>query len=299
MHHYNVKAMFAGNKDIGRATQPKGKFTNKMDRGLVVIIGGSKEYHGAPALASLAAQNVLASLRVGAGYAIAYVPAVVAPAVRSQSSSIIVNDLGKEHIIFNKRIKDSVERADAVALGMGIGRKPGTLKAAAKILDVCFAMKKKVVVDADAIRALHYTKKKMNKNVVVTPQDREFEFLSGENVRAKKLGQRITVAAGLAKKLGVNVLLKGHDTVITDGKRVKINRSKSTALATMGTGDVLSGIIGGYAATGTEMFDAAVAGAYLHSRIGDELARKMGSHIISSDVVEYIPSILKKFDKLR
>ena len=65
----------------------------------------------------------------------------------------------------------------------------------------------------------------------------------------------------------------------------------------MGTGDVLSGIIGGYMATGTETFKAGVAGAYLHSIIGDLLHKEKGNHILSSDIAELIPSILKKFDK--
>lgn len=93
------------------------------------------------------------------------------------------------------------------------------------------------------------------------------------------------------------MLLKGHETVVTDGKRIRVNRARTSALATMGTGDVLAGMIAGYAATGADIFDAALAGAYLHSRIGDELAKRMGSHIISIDVVESIPSILKRFDK--
>ena len=93
------------------------------------------------------------------------------------------------------------------------------------------------------------------------------------------------------------MLLKGHETVVTDGKRTKIIRAKSSALAVMGTGDVLSGMIGAYAAKNNDLFVAGVAGAYLHAMIGDALYKEKGNHILASDVVDGIPKILKKFDK--
>ena len=85
---------------------------------------------------------------------------------------------------------------------------------------------------------------------------------------------------------------------MTDGKVAKIVESESATLATMGTGDVLSGIIGGYAAAGATAFEAAVAGAYLNSRIGDLLAMEKGNHILASDIVDKIPRLIKDFDEV-
>ena len=283
--------------DIRKAVQPRSIFTDKRGNGTVLVIAGSSRYHGAPSLACSAAQNMLAALRTGAGYAVAYVPIAIRDIVRRQSPAIIVNALGSDHIIFNSEIREAVSKADAVAIGMGIGRETSTLRQAALILDHCFMLSKKVVIDADAIYAVRYTKSGMNGNVAVTPQDREFRELFGKSPSHGDDNARISAAVALAGRLGANIILKGHRSIITNGSVAKINRAGSSALATMGTGDVLSGIIAGFAAAGAPMFDAAVAGVCLHSKIGDELARKMGNHIISTDVVESIPAVMKKFDK--
>ncbi len=289
--------MLSSEKDLGNAAVPKSVFASKSERGLLVVIGGSRGYHGAPALAALSAQNMLAALRTGAGYVVAYIPRSVASVVRSQTPAIIVNELGTSSVTFNRHVATAITKADAVVIGMAIGRERNALRAAARIIDLCSALQKKIVIDADAIRAIPFARKGPDTNSVITPQDREFEFVSGKKL-GKDLDERIDSAVKLSRKIHTNVLLKGHDTVITDGKRIKINRSRSMSLATMGTGDVLSGIIGGYCATGASTYDAAVAGAYLHSRIGEMLFRKMGNHIISTDVVDGIPQILKRFDKV-
>ncbi len=297
MHmRYDVKEMLAGSDDIRRATQAKGPNTNKINRGVLVVIAGSKDYHGAPALAANAAQNVIAALRVGAGYVIAYIPGTVAPIVRMQSPAIVVSALGKENIVFNENIRRAIDKSNAIAIGMGIGIDRRTRLETARIIDFCSLRNKKIVIDAGAVRSMQYTKERLNLNAVITPQDSEFELLYGTDMSGRTIDARISAAVRLSRTIGAVVLLKGHETVITDGRRVKVNRAKTSALATMGTGDVLSGIIGGYAATGADTFEAAVAGAHLHSVIGDFLAKRMGNHIISTDVVESIPSALKRFD---
>jgi NAD(P)H-hydrate epimerase len=108
---------------------------------------------------------------------------------------------------------------------------------------------------------------------------------------------RVNAVKKLANRLGTNVLLKGHVTIISDGRRVKLVEPKTATLATMGTGDVLSGIIGGYMTLNKDVFLSAVAGAYLHARIGDLLYREKGYHAIAADVLEYIPKMLKGFDR--
>jgi NAD(P)H-hydrate epimerase len=294
---YDVKIATAGPSDIRRATQKRSLFADKRQNGTVLVIAGSSEYYGAPSLASTAIQNTLAALRVGSGYAMAYVPSSILKTVRMQSPGVIVKQAGRNSIEFSKDLKKSIDHADAIVIGMGIGRKSRTIKQAAKIMDYAFSRGKKVVVDADAIYALRYTKSKMNSNVVITPQSREFSFLSGREPKARDLLQKARSAVELSKRLKANIVLKGHESVITDGTEVKVSRPRSSALATMGTGDVLAGIIAGYAAGGAKMFDAAVAGTYLHSLIGDRLWRRMGNHIIATDIVGEIPLILKRFDK--
>ena len=293
-----MKTGFASEKDIRSATTPRRLRGSKADNGRVLIIAGSDEYHGAPALAANAAYNTLAALRIGTGYAFLYVPGCILDPVRRLSPSLIVRPFGRKGIGQGSlgSIKEAVSKANAVVIGMGIGRDDRTLRMAAKIIGHAKSLDRKIVIDADAIYSLKYVKR-LYPNAVITPQDKEFREASKEYPGSGPLEGRAAQAVALARRLGCCVLLKGHTTIVTDGVRVKLVSSKSSALATMGTGDVLSGIIGGYAAAGASAFRAAVAGAYLHARIGDALHKAKGNHILSSDLAELIPSVLKKFDR--
>ena len=135
---------------------------------------------------------------------------------------------------------------------------------------------KAIVVDADALTALKKLPAggALNRSVIATPHDGEFFRLTGVRPTEKNLNARIKVAAEFAKKLNITMVLKGHYSIVTDGRRTRVNITRSPALATMGTGDVLSGIICGYAVSGADPFAAACAGVFLHSGIGDSLASK-------------------------
>lgn len=152
-----------------------------------------------------------------------------------------------------------------------------------------------MVIDADAILTVASLHRKLGMGVVLTPNDHEFRRLSKAPLIDR--GMRIEAAKRLAARLDCVVLLKGHVSIVTDGRSVKLVEPRTAALATMGTGDVLSGIIGGYLTLNGNAFVSAVAGAYLHARIGDLLYREKGYHILASDVVEYIPRVLKRFDR--
>ncbi len=287
----------AGVKDLRAASQPRSMYGDKRQNGSVLLVGGSGEFHGAPSLAANAAYNALAALRMGTGYVILYVPAIILNPVRALSPNLIVRGFGKKDISNGAMaaLGRQMLGVDYLAIGNGIGREKKALGAASKIIKSALSLNKKIVVDADAVYALKGISR-LNGNVVVTPQDREFSSLYG-SPPGKYLDDRIRSAVSLARKTGASVLLKGHDTIITDGKRTKVVHSKSSALATMGTGDVLSGMIGGYMAAGAPAFEAAVAAAYLHSKIGDILNREKGNHILASDIVDLLPRILRRFDK--
>jgi NAD(P)H-hydrate epimerase len=259
-----------------------------------MVIGGGEDFHGAPALASTAAYNMLAAMRTGAGYVSSFVPKSIIEANRAVSANVIVRPL-KGRNLSERDVKDLVNAAahfDAVAIGNGLGRSAATEKAAAKLI-AAISKEKKVVVDADAIYSISSSRAKLGRNVLLTPNEKEFGALCKEKVARTDLNGRVAVALKVSKLLGTNLLLKGHEAVITDGTRVVVVKSGSSSLAVMGTGDVLSGIIAAYAAKNDDLFIAAVAGAYLHSKIGDHLHKQMGDHIVASDVVDAIPLVLK------
>ena len=100
-----------------------------------------------------------------------------------------------------------------------------------------------VVIDADATRVMSKHKDLLGKNTILTPHDGEFRGLSGINLKDAELEERIKKAIGFAKSQGFTLVLKGHETIITNGDLLKINRAETPALATMGTGDALAGMI--------------------------------------------------------
>ena len=288
-----------GPGDLEAAARPRMLQSNKYANGRVLIIGGSKYFHGAPSLAANSAYNALSSLRIGAGYAVVLAPSEIIDIVRKASPNLIARSFGKETIGEGDldSAKQEIEKSDAIAIGMGIGREPSTLRMTQQLIKHALALNKKIVIDADALYALHGAGL-LNSNAAVTPQEKEFEELYGKKPEPEnELSSRAKEAIELAKRLNANVILKGHTSIITDGKLLKLNTADTSALATMGTGDVLSGIIAGYAATGTEMFKACVAGAYLHAKAGDALALEKGRHILASDIIDAIPKIIKEYDK--
>ena len=294
MHYKTLKKHNASRRDLVLASKERRPYSDKYSNGKVVVIGGSESFHGAPVLASKAADNTLAALRVGAGYAITCVPKGIETAVRRVSPELVVRALyGKNLNMKSIKALDGIaKRADAVVIGPGLGRRSGTLHAIAKFINHACADEKRIIVDADALYAIRYVKR-LNKNVLITPNGFEFQLFHKRKLDQKDLASRIDAAIDVADKLNANVLLKGHETVVTDGKRYKIIASHSSALATMGTGDVLAGMIGGFAARNGNMFVSAVAGAYLQASIGDSLYKKRGNHIIATDVIDAIPGMFK------
>lgn len=272
--------------------------SDKRANGRVLIIGGSNDYHGAPVLAAGGAYGALAALRSGAGYAKVAVPSCILDPVRSLSADIIAFADGRSSIAFDGRIRQEIDEADAVAIGMGIGRSTAAEKAALNIIGRCGSSNKKTVIDADGIRVLStHSNLNIGKNTIITPNQKEFALLAGSVTEENELQERIYAARKVAKEMHAVMVLKGHATIITDGNRVTVNKAKSSALAVMGTGDVLSGIIAGLAVNSRGTYEAAVAGVFMHSSIGDMLYKRVGAHILASDIVNNIPEFFRRFGR--
>jgi NAD(P)H-hydrate epimerase len=154
---------------------------------------------------------------------------------------------------------------------------------------------KPTLIDADAIRALAVAKELL-KGILITPHAGEFKAISGLEA-PETWRDRLPICRKFALEHGCVLLLKGHDTVVTDGSRAKVNHTGNPGMATAGAGDVLSGVIGASLAQGTEPFEAAVAGAYIHGVAGDIVRRQMGFHMVASDLIDALPTALRKYDR--
>jgi ADP-dependent NAD(P)H-hydrate dehydratase / NAD(P)H-hydrate epimerase len=181
-----------------------------------------------------------------------------------------------------------------VVLGPGIGREDGTKDL---VRNLATRIEAPLVLDADGLHA-HAGRlaalRERKGPAVLTPHEGELAGLlevESDEVKARRLAG----AREAAQASGAVIVLKGDDTIVTDGERVAVNRGGTPALATAGTGDVLSGVIAALIARGLEPFAAASAGVLAHSRAGAEAARRIGApeSVIAGDVIESIPAGLE------
>ena len=289
--------LFAGPGDIYLASTPRDAKSDKRTNGRVLVIGGSKDFHGAPALAYSASYAMLAALRSGAGYVSAFVPESAVLANRRVSPNVIVRAFSGDALSERdvEPISKAVAHFDSVVIGPGLGRDEESLSAANNIIRATQKLGKSLVIDADAITAIK--SQRLKGTAVITPNRREFEPVWGSLPRSTQgIAKRVLQAA---QGTGACVLLKGHTTIVSDGHAIKMIQSGSAALGTMGTGDVLSGMIAGFAAENHNIFRSAIAGAYLHSAIGDTLHRKIGDRILATDVIKNIPHMADALMKFR
>jgi NAD(P)H-hydrate epimerase len=286
--------LYSGPTDLRRIIKTRSRYSSKRDFGCLLIVGGSEVYSGAPALAGMAA------LRTGVGLAVIAAPRSVAPTIRGYSPNLIVHSLTSDVVTSENvpQLSQLLGNSDALVLGPGIGRHPDTIHAIPLIIKNAGQVKIPILIDADAIRALGQTNEPLKlANTIITPHAGEFKAISGIEA-PQRWRERLSICKRFAVEHGCVLLLKGHDTVVTDGRRVKVNRTGNPGMATGGMGDVLSGIIGALLAQGAEPFSAATAGAYIHGLAGDRAYRQKGFHMVASDLIEMLPTVLRKYDRL-
>lgn len=286
---------FSGPADVRRVVKVRGVYSHKGDFGYLLIVGGSDVYSGAPALAGMAA------LRTGAGLAIIAAPKVIAGTLRTYSPNLIVHSLKSDVVTSDDvpKVAELLGISDALVLGPGIGLNSRTKLAIPLMIKLATEMKKPVLIDADAIKALAGQVDVVKEaNATITPHVGEFQVISGIDA-PPRWRERLPICMRFAMQYSCVLLLKGRDTVVTDGRSVRINKTGNPGMATGGMGDVLSGIIGAFLAQGAESFFAAAAGAYVHGQAGDLVRREKGFHMVASDLIEVLPVALKKYDQER
>ena len=187
---------------------------------------------------------------------------------------------------------------DAVVLGPGVGRAPETADLVLALVERCSAP---MLIDADGLNNLSAKPEVLQEataQAVVTPHPGEMARLAGLATQDVQR-DRESVAAAFAAKHGCVVVLKGHRTVVAgaDG-RMHVNPTGNSGMATGGTGDVLSGLIGGLLAQGMPPYDAALVGVYLHGLAGDIAAEAMTERgMIAGDVVQALGRAWRQLER--
>jgi NAD(P)H-hydrate epimerase len=278
---------------VSRLLPKRRKDSHKGENGRLMIIGGSEEFVGAPALAAFAA------LRSGIDLVIVAAPYGVAWTINMFSPDLITlklpgKFLSKAGIRMALR---KIEEFDTVLVGPGLGKRQETKSAVRDLLNELVEKKMPAIFDADALKAIPKDFRGLE-SWVLTPHAGEFRILAGEELPEDQRG-RIESLQSLARKMGCTILLKApKDILVSPSGDVAINPTGNPGMTVGGTGDVLSGIIGSMAAQGLKAFDAACVGAWICGRAGDRCFKERGFEFTASDVIEEIPGVFRKLRRL-
>lgn len=280
--------------DVRSRIPNRSVISNKYKNGKVFVLAGSRGFTGAAYLCSASC------LRAGAGAVILGVPESLNAILEEKTTEVITFPLPETtKATFSMKTfdasKEKIDWADVVLAGPGIGREQETMVLIRQLLKQY--VNKKFVVDADGLFALKgnlNVLKARESKIILTPHHGEFSTLTGLSVEELK-NNLVETAREFTKQYDVILILKGSPTIITDGTDVYINPFGRENLATVGSGDVLSGIIAAIYANSSNALDAAIAGVGIHSLCGDYLYEVKGcSSTLASDLITVIPLIKKQ-----
>jgi hydroxyethylthiazole kinase-like uncharacterized protein yjeF len=270
----------------------RGRESTKFAAGSVLVCGGSTGLTGAPCMASESA------MRAGAGYVTACVPASLNAIFESRLLEVMTVPLpdhdGSMEPAAADLVLERAARSGALVLGPGLGREPPAFELARSIAQ---RAELPLLIDADGLNAHAGALQSLAARpsaTVLTPHAGELARLlesDSEAVGRRRLGS----ARDAASQAGAIMVLKGDDTIVAEPEgRVGISRGGASALATAGTGDVLSGVVGAFLAKGMDPFHAACAGVLVHVRAGQIAAVDVGPEgVIARDVIEALPFALR------
>jgi len=271
--------------------------TYKHRQGKVLIFAGSPGMTGAATLASIGA------LRGGAGLVVAAIPESLNTIMEIKLTEALTLPLPESpsHTFCGLSLEPARERiewSDVVVYGPGVSNDAKVKDFGLALIDVC---DKPIIIDADGLRIFHNNLETIKniKDLVVTPHLGELSEML--DIKITKIKENIIdITRDFVKEYPCTLVVKGAPTVIIskDGTAA-VNSTGNPALATGGTGDVLSGLIAAFRAQGMTSFDASIAAVYVHGLAGDKGCQDLGIRgLIAGALLSYIPVVLKKYDRI-
>ena len=262
-------------------------WAHKGSFGKILLLCGSRGFTGAAYLAAMGA------LRTGAGLTFLGVPESIYAIEAVKLNEPVVFPLpDMEGKLSSDAIPEILKRLpgmDAVLIGPGLGQSEGTFQVVKTVLETAACP---VVLDADGINVMAAHRDILRGRTaptILTPHDGEFARIGGLIG-----GDRMAAARKLARDLGCILLLKGHETCITDGFADYLNQTGNPGMAVGGSGDVLAGIIVSLLGQGIAPLEAAAVGAWLHGAAGDLCAKELGQYgMLPTDMINALPRLLK------
>jgi ADP-dependent NAD(P)H-hydrate dehydratase len=278
------------NNFIKNIIKPRNVQSRKGDNGIVLIVGGSRLYHGAPLLSSIAA------LISGTDLVYTAIPKINLISSRMFSPNLIFLPLPDDKLTIGssrKLLSLMPKKVHSAAIGMGL--------VISKINSLSFLIKKlledktHLILDASALipDVLHEI---INTKSIVTPHPGEFKRMFGQDAGQSK-SEQIDTVIKKAREYGIVIVLKGYWNIVSDGNLVSVIERTTPSMTVGGTGDVLSGLISGFL-TKNNSFESSILGLFFNGLAASNLYNKFGLHLMASNLLEELPLVMKDFDTL-
>jgi NAD(P)H-hydrate epimerase len=266
--------------------------SNKGDFGHIFILAGSAGFSGAAVLCSFGA------IRTGAGLVTLGISKGINSAIirikplEVMTLSLPETSTGSISLKAYEKIEEFSKKVDLVIIGPGLTQDKSTQSLIRKLVA---EINKPLIIDADGLNALVGNLNLLPPDSILTPHPGEMARLLGINAEEIQKNRK-EIARKFSKKYRVVLVLKGHETIVSDySGDLYINKTGNSGMATAGSGDVLTGMIGAFLGQGLKAFKAAKYAVYLHGLAGDLAAEeKTQISLIASDIIDKIPSAIKK-----
>lgn len=278
----DMKKLMLNRKDDG----------NKGDFGKVGIIGGSLGMCGSVDLCARSA------LRSGSGLVYNICPKSISNILQIKAIENIIlpiSDDGNGCFIYKyiDEIIEKIKHLDAIAIGCGLGRNEDNTKIIKMIIK---NFQGPIVIDADAIFFLRNIKSDIlnRENIIITPHEVEFSRFSSYDLKVIKENRLEVVNKFFEKNLKYTLVLKGKNTIVKSNKKLYVNTTGNSGMATAGSGDCLTGVILSLVGQGLDAFNSAKLGVFMHGLAGDFAKESLGEDsLVASDIIMFLPNAIK------
>ncbi len=268
---------------------------HKGQFGQILVIGGSKNYTGAPTYPSLTA------IHFGCDLVITFVPEIISNVVRGYSPNLIIRSSPGEWLNMDSfdEIKRLINWADCILIGPGLGIESQTEKLLENVLHYLVENDKKFVLDADALKLIkNHLEIIKGSQCILTPHEGELKIMTGITLPShEKVEDRVKILHDLAKKLDVTIIVKGHIDYIASKNKVKLNKTGCPEMAMGGTGDVLAGLCTCFVSTKNDMFQSACSATFLNGYLGEYCKSEIGPRFTTMDMIKNVNNVILKLQE--
>ena len=293
--------IFVGSGDLIRL-QTRKNSSHKGNNGKILIVGGSKDYHGAPAISGMSA------LATGVDLVYIAAPKPASLAIKTNSTDLIVKELDGAYLNLNNmgEILELAKQVDTVLIGPGAGQNEET----GKLFNVLVKkIKKPLVLDADALNLIDFSLIKDREDLIITPHFNEFKsFFNNiidkdkehqdldlilDNYKPVELREKIAIFQKITKNIKGTVVLKGQYDLIFNENKFRLNKTGNPGMTVGGTGDSLAGVCASLLSQGQDSFDSGALATYLTGKAGDLAMEKYGYGFRASQLSEFLAILMK------